>query len=102
MELPVTDDAKFLDHRGIREIARAFVEEKHPGASASILGGSAASGTATSTSDLDIAVLYPDGHSNYAETSRFRGWLVESFRPHTRESSFLVPKGSRRAPAGDS
>lgn len=85
MELPVTDDAKFLDQRGIREIARAFVEEKHPGASASILGGSAASGTATSTSDLDIAVLYPDGHSNYAETTRFRGWPVESF-VHTPES----------------
>lgn len=79
MELPVTDAPKFLDQRSIREIARAFVEEKHPGASASILGGSAASGTATSTSDLDIAVLYPDGHSNYAETTRFRGWLVETF-----------------------
>lgn len=85
MESPVTDDAKFLDQRNIREIARAFVEGKHPEASASILGGSVAFGTATSTSDLDIAVLYPDGHANYAETTRFRGWLVETF-VHTPES----------------
>lgn len=85
MELPVTDDHNFLDQRSVREIARAFVEEMHPGASASILGGSAASGTTTSTSDLDIAILYPNGHSNYAETTRFRGWLVETFI-HTPES----------------
>lgn len=85
MELPVTDEPEFLDQRTIRETARAFIEEKHPQASASILGGSAASGTATSTSDLDIAVLYPNGHSNYAETTRYRGWLVETF-VHTPES----------------
>ncbi|HEY8700831.1 MAG TPA: nucleotidyltransferase domain-containing protein [Arthrobacter sp.] len=85
MELPVADDHKFLDQPSIRGIARTFVEEKHPGASASILGGSAASGTATSTSDLDIAVLYPDGHANFAETTSFRGWMVETF-VHTPES----------------
>lgn len=60
-------------------IARAYVDEIHPDAGASILGGSAASGRATPTSDLDIAVLYADGHANYAETTRFRGWLVEAF-----------------------
>lgn len=73
------------EHQSIQEIARAFVQEEHPGACASILGGSAATGTATSTSDLDIALLYPAGHSNYAQTSRYRGWLVEAF-VHTPES----------------
>ena len=60
-------------------IARSFVEEMHVGADASILGGSAALGRATSTSDLDIAILYEDGESNYAETVRYRGWIVEAF-----------------------
>ncbi|MFM9275106.1 nucleotidyltransferase domain-containing protein [Pseudarthrobacter sp. NKDBFgelt] len=73
------------EHQSIQEIARAFVQEEHPGACASILGGSAATGTATSTSDLDIALLYPAGHSNYAQTSRYRGWIVEAFI-HTPES----------------
>lgn len=60
-------------------IARSFVEELHAGADASILGGSAALGRATSTSDLDIAILYEAGKSNYAETVRYRGWIVEAF-----------------------
>jgi len=85
MEIPVNDAPKLPDQQSVRDIARAFVEENHPGASASILGGSAASGTATSTSDLDIAILYPDGHPSYAQTTRFRGWLVETF-VHTSAS----------------
>lgn len=71
--------------REVYDVARAFVKENHPGARASILGGSAAAGTATATSDLDIALLYPNGHSNYAQTTRYRGWLVETF-VHTPES----------------
>jgi hypothetical protein len=39
----------------------------------------------SSTSDLDIALLYPSGHANYAATTRYRGWLVEEF-VHTEES----------------
>ena len=76
-------ESDLLDQRSIRAAARTYIEENHPGAAASLLGGSAASGTATSTSDLDIAVLYPNGHSNYAETTFF-GWLVETFAPHSR------------------
>lgn len=66
-------------------IARAYVEEKHPGAEASILGGSAALGRSTPTSDLDVAILYQTGGANYAETVRYRGWIVEAFI-HTPES----------------
>lgn len=85
MDIPLAGGSELLDHKSICNVARAFVEENHPGACASILGGSAAAGTATSTSDLDIALLYPNGHSNYAQTSRYRGWLVETF-VHTPES----------------
>lgn len=85
MDIRVAKESDLLDQQSIRAAARKFIEEKHPRAWASLLGGSAASGTATSTSDLDIAVLYPNGHSNYAETTLFRGWLVETF-VHTPES----------------
>lgn len=85
MEISAAKESDLLDQRSIRAAARTYIEENHPGAAASLLGGSAASGTATSTSDLDIAVLYPNGHSNYAETTLFRGWLVETF-VHTPDS----------------
>ena len=85
MEISAAKESDLLDQRSIRAAARTYIEENHPGAAASLLGGSAASGTATSTSDLDIAVLYPNGHSNYAETTLFRGWLVEA-SVHTPDS----------------
>ena len=59
--------------------ARAFVAERHPDADAAILGGSTAQGRSTPTSDLDIVVLYRDGAENYAETTRYEGWIVEAF-----------------------
>ncbi|WP_051388655.1 nucleotidyltransferase domain-containing protein [Arthrobacter sp. 35W] len=79
MSLPVDAAPNDLVRADVIVIARAYVQEHHPDARAAILGGSAAAGNATTTSDLDIAVLYPDGHSNYAETIRFRGWLIEAF-----------------------
>ena len=59
--------------------ARAFVAERHPDADAAILGGSTAQERSTPTSDLDIVVLYRDGAENYAETTRYEGWIVEAF-----------------------
>jgi predicted nucleotidyltransferase len=85
MTAPFSESPPVPASSSVIDLARAFVEEHHPYASASVLGGSAAAGTATSTSDLDIAVLYPNGHSNYAATTRYCGWLVEEF-VHTEES----------------
>jgi hypothetical protein len=59
--------------------ARAFVAERHPSCRVALLAGSVASGRALAGSDLDIVLIYEDGHPNYAETLSFRGWLVESF-----------------------
>ncbi len=60
--------------------ARDFVHQHHPGARVAFLGGSAATGTTTSTSDLDIFVLVDDeGDVSYVETSTHQGWLVEAF-----------------------
>lgn len=66
-------------------VARAFVDHAHPAAELSILGGSAGTGKATANSDLDIVILYPNGNSNYAETTRYQGWIVEAF-VHTPDS----------------
>lgn len=84
-------------------IARSFVEELHAGADASILGGSAALGRATSTSDLDIAILYEGGNANYAETVRYRGWIVEAFvhTPASLDFWYEKEKAVRCAVIGD-
>lgn len=84
-------------------VARAFVHHAHPAAECSILGGSAGTGKATANSDLDIVILYPNGHSNYAETTRYQGWVVEAF-VHTPDSmSFWYEKerAARCAVLGD-
>ena len=61
------------------DVARRFLRESHPAATASLLAGSVAAGTATETSDLDVASPYEDRPANYAETVRYGGWLIESF-----------------------
>lgn len=73
-------------------VARAFVHHTHPDAGVSILGGSAGTGKATANSDLDIVIMYPNGNSNYVETTRYQGWVVEAF-VHTPDSvSFWYEK----------
>ena len=83
--------------------ARAFVAERHPDADATILGGSTAQGRGTPTSDLDIVVLYPDGASNYAETTRHRGWIVEVFvhTPASLAAWYERERAARCAVLGD-
>ncbi|MFZ3415004.1 nucleotidyltransferase domain-containing protein [Arthrobacter sp. 3Tela_A] len=73
------------------KIARSYVEEMHGGAEASILGGSVASGCVTSTSDLDVAILYRGG-ANYAETVRHQGWIVEAFIHTPKSLAFWYEK----------
>jgi hypothetical protein len=83
--------------------ARAFVAERHPDADAAILGGSTAQATHTPTSDLDIVVLHRDGADNYAETTRYGGWIVEAF-VHTPSSLafwYARERAARCAVLGD-
>jgi len=65
--------------------ARELVRTHFPQADAAFLGGSVAAGTATPTSDLDIAVLCPVGHETFRNTTREDGRLVEWF-VHTPET----------------
>ncbi len=59
--------------------ALRLVTERFPHALGALLGGSAAHGRATSTSDLDVAVLLPDPDSSRREVVRHDGRLAELF-----------------------
>ncbi|MGW5868818.1 nucleotidyltransferase domain-containing protein [Streptomyces sp. NPDC055239] len=56
-----------------------MVTELYPHALGAILGGSAAQGRATATSDLDVAVLLPDSDVSRREVIRHQGRIVELF-----------------------
>ncbi|WP_150460258.1 nucleotidyltransferase domain-containing protein [Nesterenkonia ebinurensis] len=61
--------------------ARSFVGVNFPQGRAAFLGGSAASGGATASSDLDILIVLPDEWSStsFVETTTYEGQLVEAF-----------------------
>ncbi len=65
--------------------ARRAVAGWFPEALAAWLGGSAASGAATPTSDLDFTVLLAGPPAPYRDSRRFDGWPVELF-VHTAAS----------------
>jgi predicted nucleotidyltransferase len=77
--------------------ARDLVAERYPEALAAFLGGSTATGTATPTSDLDIAVLMPSGHDTLRDTTREDGRIVEWF-VHTPDTvGRFIQEPDRRA-----
>ncbi|CAM03227.1 nucleotidyltransferase [Saccharopolyspora erythraea NRRL 2338] len=81
------------------EHARAVVRQRFPDALVAVLGGSAAEGRLTATSDLDIAVLVPGGTATRRETIRSDGRPVELF-VHTRDglnALFSADAATRRA-----
>ncbi|MDI3419813.1 nucleotidyltransferase domain-containing protein [Streptomyces luteolus] len=59
--------------------ARDLLKDRFPHALGSVLGGSAAQGRATPTSDLDVAILLPDWDTSRREVVRHDGRLVELF-----------------------
>ncbi|MDT0457387.1 nucleotidyltransferase domain-containing protein [Streptomyces sp. DSM 41527] len=69
----MNDQETFEDH------ALRLVTERFPHAVGALLGGSAAQGRATPTSDLDIAVLLPDSDTSRREVIRHDGRLAELF-----------------------
>ncbi|MFJ3272498.1 nucleotidyltransferase domain-containing protein [Streptomyces sp. NPDC086776] len=62
-------------------VARALrlITNRYPHALGAVLGGSAARGRATPTSDLDVAVLLPDSDISRREVIRHDGRLAELF-----------------------
>lgn len=61
--------------------ARDFLRSRYPTAEVGVLGGSAATGAATATSDLDVLVVLPERWSEtaFVETTEHDGQLVEAF-----------------------
>ncbi|MGX1761684.1 nucleotidyltransferase domain-containing protein [Streptomyces lydicus] len=68
------NDQKTVEGRALR-----LVTERFPHAVGAMLGGSAAQGRATPTSDLDIAILLPDSDTSRREVIRHDGRLAELF-----------------------
>ncbi|GAA2104985.1 nucleotidyltransferase domain-containing protein [Streptomyces albiaxialis] len=59
--------------------ARALADDRFPHALGTLLGGSAATGRATATSDLDVVVLLPEGETSRREVIRHEGRPAELF-----------------------
>lgn len=84
-----------LDDHDLPARAAAMAAARHPHALAAFLGGSAATGRATASSDLDIAVLAPVGQPTLRETTRADGRVVEWF-VHTPETVDKFLSGADR------
>ncbi|GAA3772866.1 nucleotidyltransferase domain-containing protein [Streptomyces phyllanthi] len=80
------------------EQAARLVATRYPDALAAVLGGSTARGRTTPTSDLDIAVLLPEGSVTRRETVRHGARTAEVFlhTPTTVEEFFASDTRSRR------
>ncbi len=61
------------------KVARRLVQLRFPGARAARLGGSLATGMATTTSDLDIIVLLDEPPAPLRASTVVEGWPVELF-----------------------
>ncbi|MEV6318843.1 nucleotidyltransferase domain-containing protein [Streptomyces sp. NPDC051776] len=59
--------------------ALELIKDRFPHALGAILGGSAAEGRATASSDLDVAILLPDWETSRREVIRHGGRLAELF-----------------------
>lgn len=67
------------DQEAFRASASRLVAARYPHALGSLLGGSAARGRASTTSDLDVAVLLPDHDHSGREVVRHEGRPAELF-----------------------
>ena len=57
----------------------AILRERYSGADSALLAGSVIRGDATTTSDLDLVVLYPTLERSFRESFHYAGWPVETF-----------------------
>ncbi len=67
------------DPAALAEEALRLIESRYPHALGAMLGGSAAQGRVTATSDLDVAVLLPDSDTSRREVICHNGRLAELF-----------------------
>ncbi|MGA4877082.1 nucleotidyltransferase domain-containing protein [Streptomyces lydicamycinicus] len=67
------------DQAALTAQALSLIASRYPQALGAVLGGSAAQGRATATSDLDVAILLPDSDTSRREVIRHDGRLAELF-----------------------
>ncbi|MEU8786673.1 nucleotidyltransferase domain-containing protein [Streptomyces sp. NPDC048637] len=82
------------DQAALTAQALGLITSRYPHALGATLGGSAARGRATATSDLDVAVLLPDSDTSRREVIRHEGRLAELFL-HTLADLPAVFDGDR-------
>jgi hypothetical protein len=81
------------------ETVRSLIGDRYPQAVQAWLGGSAAAGRLTETSDLDVTVVLPEA-TVYREALTYAGWPIELF-VHTEESvrRFVQLDAAKRQPS---
>ncbi|MFI0220430.1 nucleotidyltransferase domain-containing protein [Streptomyces lydicus] len=86
------------DQNGLASEARRLVTHRFPHAVGAILGGSAAQGRTSASSDLDVAVLLPDSDTTRREVIRHDGRLAELFIHTTADIQRALEhnRGNRR------
>ena len=98
---PVAQSEEHAPHRATSALlqhARDLVRKHFPEADAAFLGGSTAAGTATATSDLDIAILRPAGHETFRNTTRADDGRIVEWFVHTPETvNTFLDEANRRA-----
>lgn len=62
-----------------KAIATKIVEEKFPGAQAAFCAGSIVRDEGTTTSDIDLVVVFPQLKQAWRESFMYEGWPVEAF-----------------------
>lgn len=84
-----------------RRAALAILNERYPGARTLFLCGSVLRGEATSTSDLDLVVVFERIPNAYRESFIYEGWPVEVFvqDPETLAYFFEVVEPKSAGPA---
>lgn len=80
----------------LSEIVETLLTERYPDADVAILAGSAARGEATSTSDLDLVMIFDHLEAAFRESFVFRDWPVEVFAqdPQTLEYFFALDRAA--------
>ncbi|TCC01527.1 nucleotidyltransferase domain-containing protein [Kribbella soli] len=88
-----------MDRPDAVETVRSLIGDRYPQAVQAWLGGSAAAGRLTETSDLDVTVVLPET-SVYREALTYAGWPIELF-VHTEESvrRFVQLDEAKRQPS---
>lgn len=78
------------------DVAKRALAKHHPEAIGGFVAGSVVRGQATSTSDIDITVLYDDTFSHIHRSAvREEGWLIEFFVHNLKAQNFYFDRGRK-------